>query len=77
MYDYNTDERNDERRQNGTGGGVRLERRERPKRQSFQVDSYIRVQLDADLAKALADLILNSETDNPALVALAKQLDNA
>lgn len=41
---------------------------------SFNVDAHIRVELRSDLAFELAELILESDTPNPALRALAHEL---
>lgn len=49
----------------------------RPKRQAFEVEDYIVVRLDPDLAFALAEHILNTAGDNvnAAVMALAKRLE--
>lgn len=46
------------------------------KRPSFVVDDRIKLDLDIDLALALGDFILQSETPNSALVAFGHQLNN-
>ncbi len=45
------------------------------KRDAFTIDDRLTVLLDVDLAAVLAQTILDSDTENPALIALAKKLE--
>lgn len=49
-------------------------RRLPPKPLSFEVDERIGIKIDFDLALDLAELIVNAQPDNPALMALGLRL---